>query len=32
MATSLGFAILLGAFFVGIILLLVWFLRSRQSK
>lgn len=31
MATSLGFAILLGAFFVGIILLLVWLLRNRQS-
>jgi thiosulfate dehydrogenase len=31
MATSLGFAVLLGAFFIGIILLLVWFLRSRQS-
>jgi thiosulfate dehydrogenase len=32
MATSLGFAILLGAFFVGIILLLVWLLRNRQAK
>ena len=31
MATSLGFAILLGAFFIGIILLLVWLLRSRQA-
>lgn len=31
MATSLGFAVLLGAFFVGIILLLVWLLRNRQS-
>lgn len=31
MATSLGFAILLGALFVGIILLLVWLLRSRQA-
>ena len=31
MATGLGFAILLGAFFVGIILLLVWILRSRQA-
>ena len=32
MATGLGFAILLGAFFVGIILLLVWLLRNRQAK
>jgi len=31
MATSLGFAILLGALFVGVILLLVWLLRSRQA-
>lgn len=31
MATSMGFAILLGAVFVGIILLLVWLLRSRQA-
>lgn len=31
MATSLGFAILLGALFVGIILLLVWLLRSRRA-
>jgi cytochrome c len=30
MATSLGFAVLLGALLVGIILLLVWLLRSRQ--
>ncbi len=31
MATSLGFAVILGALFVGVILLLVWLLRSRQS-
>ena len=31
MATSLGFAILLGALFIGIILLLVWLLRGRQA-
>lgn len=31
MATSLGFAVLLGALFVGVILLLVWLLRSRQA-
>jgi len=31
MATSLGFAILLGALFVGIILVLVWLLRSRRA-
>ena len=31
MATSLGFAVLVGALLVGIILLLVWLLRSRQS-
>lgn len=31
MATSLGFAILLGAALIGIILLLVWLLRSRES-
>ncbi len=31
MATSLGFAVLLGAALVGIILLLVWLLRSRES-
>lgn len=31
MATSLGFAILVGAALIGIILLLVWLLRSRKS-
>jgi cytochrome c553 len=31
MATSLGFAVLVGAALIGIILLLVWLLRSRQS-
>jgi thiosulfate dehydrogenase len=31
MATSLGFAVLFGAALIGIILLLVWLLRSRQS-
>lgn len=31
MATSLGFAVLVGAVLIGIILLVVWLLRSRQS-
>ena len=31
MATSLGFAVLFGAALIGIILLLVWLIRSRQS-
>jgi hypothetical protein len=31
MGISLGFAILLGAVFIGIILLVVWLIRSRQS-
>lgn len=31
MGISLGFAILLGAVFIGIILLIVWLIRSRQS-
>ena len=31
MATSLGFAVLLGALFVGIILLLVWLLRNKKE-
>lgn len=31
MATSLGFAVLVGAALIGIILLLVWIIRSRQS-
>lgn len=31
MATSLGFALLLGAALIGIILLLVWFLRNQKS-
>jgi thiosulfate dehydrogenase len=32
MATSLGFAVLLGAFLIGVIFLVVWLIRDRKNK